>query len=79
METQIQDRVTHRIGFTATQWQMIIAMSAAIGLRMLGLFLVLPVFTLYGQQFTDSKFLIGLAFGGYGLTMAMVQYPFGRL
>lgn len=79
METQVQDRVIRRIGFTASQWQMIIAMSAAIGLRMLGLFLVLPVFTLYGQQFTDSNFLIGLAFGGYGLTMAIVQYPFGRL
>jgi len=78
METQVQDRVIRRMGFTASQWQMIIAMSAAVGLRMLGLFLVLPVFTLYGQQFTDSKFLIGLAFGGYGLTMAIVQYPFGR-
>ena len=46
---------------------------------MLGLFLVLPVFTLYGLQFTSSRFLVGFAFGSYGLTMAILQIPFGRL
>jgi MFS family permease len=46
---------------------------------MLGIFLVLPVFTLYGLQFTDSRFLVGLAFGCYGLTMAILQIPLGRL
>lgn len=46
---------------------------------MLGLFLVLPVFTLYGLQFTSSRFLVGFAFGSYGLTMALLQIPFGRL
>lgn len=45
---------------------------------MLGLFLVLPVFTLYGLQFTKSKFLVGFAFGAYALTMAILQIPFGR-
>ncbi len=46
---------------------------------MLGLFLVLPVFTLYGLQFTSSHFLVGFAFGSYGLTMAILQIPLGRL
>jgi MFS family permease len=46
---------------------------------MLGIFLVLPVFTLYGEQFTSSKPLIGLAFGSYGLTNALLQIPFGWL
>lgn len=50
-----------------------------VGLRMLGLFLVMPVFTLYGLQFTQSRFLVGFAFGSYGLTMAILQIPFGRL
>ena len=45
---------------------------------MLGLFLVLPVFTLYGLQFTASRFLVGFAFGCYGLTMAIFQIPLGR-
>ena len=46
---------------------------------MLGLFLVLPVFTLYGLKFTHSRFLVGFAFGSYGLTMAILQIPLGRL
>jgi MFS family permease len=46
---------------------------------MLGIFLVLPVFTLYGEQFTSSKPLIGLAFGAYGLSNALLQIPFGWL
>jgi MFS family permease len=50
-----------------------------VGLRMLGLFLVLPVFTLYGLQFTSSKGLVGFAFGAYALVMAILQIPLGRL
>jgi MFS family permease len=46
---------------------------------MLGIFLVLPVFTLYGLQFTKSHFLVGLAFGCYPLMMAILQIPAGRL
>jgi MFS family permease len=46
---------------------------------MLGLFLVLPVFTLYGLQFTSSRFWVGFAFGAYALTMGIFQIPFGRL
>ena len=58
---------------------MLLALSCTVGLRMLGLFLVLPVFTLYGLQFTKSRFLVGFAFGCYGLTMALLQIPLGRL
>ncbi len=46
---------------------------------MLGIFLVLPVFTLYGLQFTPSLVLVGFAFGAYPLTMAIFQVPLGRL
>ncbi len=56
-----------------------LALASVVGLRMLGLFLVLPVFTLYGLQFTHSRFLVGFAFGCYGLTMALLQIPLGRL
>jgi MFS family permease len=54
-------------------------LASMVGLRMLGLFLVLPVFTLYGLRFTSSKFLVGFAFGAYALTMAILQIPLGRL
>jgi len=65
--------------FSLDQKRTIAALSTSIAIRMLGIFLVLPVFTLYGEQFTNSKPLIGLAFGAYGLTNALLQVPFGRL
>jgi len=68
-----------RAPFTARQRKVLFALASVVGLRMLGLFLVLPVFTLYGLQFTNSRFLVGFAFGSYGLTMAILQIPFGRL
>jgi MFS family permease len=47
---------------------------------MLGLFLTLPVFTLFARTLTDSTpTLVGLAFGIYGLTQASLQIPFGML
>jgi MFS family permease len=68
-----------RMAFTATQKKILLALAGAVGLRMLGLFLVLPVFTLYGLQFTTSRFLVGFAFGCYGLAMACTEMPLGRL
>ncbi|MDE2320664.1 MAG: MFS transporter [candidate division NC10 bacterium] len=65
--------------FSSDQKRTIATLSAAIAIRMLGIFLVLPVFTLYGEQFTSSKPLIGLAFGSYGLANALLQIPFGWL
>lgn len=70
---------TPRIPFTSSQKKILLGLASMVGLRMLGLFLVMPVFTLYGLQFTQSRFLVGFAFGSYGLTMAILQIPFGRL
>ncbi|HLW78828.1 MAG TPA: MFS transporter, partial [Terriglobia bacterium] len=70
---------TKRIPFTAAQKKILLALASAVGMRMLGLFLVLPVFTLYGLEFTSSRFLVGFAFGCYGLAMAMTEFPLGRL
>ncbi len=48
--------------------------------RMLGLFVVLPVFSLLATDYQHSTpFLIGLAIGVYGLFQAILQIPFGRL
>ena len=48
-------------------------------LRLLGIFLMLPIFTLYASGLSggDNKTLVGLAFGIYGLTQAIFQLPFG--
>ena len=48
--------------------------------RMLGLFVILPVFSLLATEYEHSTpFLIGLAIGVYGLFQALLQIPFGRL
>src|SRR5690349_9016885 len=49
-------------------------------LRMLGLFMVLPVFSLYARGLTGvTAPRLGLALGIYGLTQAGLQAPFGLL
>ena len=54
-------------------------LAAIFGLRMLGMFLILPVFALYAQDLPggDNHTLVGLALGMYGLTQAMLMIPFG--
>ncbi|MHB8166779.1 MAG: MFS transporter [Sulfuricella sp.] len=54
-------------------------LAGIFGLRMLGMFLILPVFAIYahGLPGGDNQTLIGLALGAYGLTQAMLQLPFG--
>ncbi len=49
------------------------------GLRMLGLFLVLPVFALEAAKYPggDNPAWVGLAMGIYGLTQAVLQIPYG--
>ncbi len=53
-------------------------LSLIMALRMIGLFMVLPVFSLYSNQLTGATpALIGLALGIYGLAQAICQIPFG--
>lgn len=54
-------------------------LAGIFGLRMLGMFLILPVFAIYatGIPGGDNHALIGLALGAYGLTQAILQLPFG--
>ena len=57
-----------------------LGLASIFGLRMLGLFLILPVFALYGTELSGATpMLIGLAIGAYGLTQAVLQIPFGML
>ncbi len=55
-----------------------LALASIMSLRMLGLFMVLPLFSLYAQQLKGATpALIGLSLGIYGLTQAFFQIPFG--
>ena len=56
------------------------SLATVFGLRMLGLFMILPVFAIYGEQLIGfSPVWIGLAIGAYGLTQALLQIPMGIL
>ena len=58
-----------------------ISLASIYGLRMLGMFIILPVFALYAAHLPGGQdhTLIGLALGAYGLTQALLQLPFGML
>ena len=55
------------------------SLASIFALRMLGLFLVLPVFALEARKYPggDDPAMVGLAMGIYGLTQGILQIPFG--
>ncbi|MCL4316537.1 MAG: MFS transporter [Gammaproteobacteria bacterium] len=66
---------------TRSERRATVALAGIYSLRMLGLFLILPVFALYAREHLAgaTPTLIGLAIGAYGLTQALLQIPFGML
>ena len=64
---------------TALERRSSISLALIFALRMLGLFLVLPVFALEARKYPggDDPALVGLAMGIYGLTQAVLQLPLG--
>ncbi|WP_430387841.1 MFS transporter [Dyella sp. 20L07] len=57
-----------------------LTLACVISLRLFGLFLIMPVFSLYAQQMPDATpWLIGLALGVYGLGQVLLQIPLGLL
>lgn len=65
---------------TAFERRTAFTLAAIIAFRMLGLFMLLPVMTTYGQSLQGySPALAGLAVGIYGFTQACLQIPLGRL
>jgi len=56
-----------------------ISLASLFALRMLGLFLILPVFAVHAVDLKggDNLTLVGLALGAYGLTQGLLQIPFG--
>lgn len=55
------------------------SLASLFALRMLGLFLILPVFAVHAQHLPggDSRTLVGIALGTYGLTQGILQMPYG--
>lgn len=55
------------------------ALASVFGLRLFGMFVILPVFAIYAETLPGggNLTLVGIAIGAYGLTQALLQIPFG--
>lgn len=64
---------------TPTELRATMSLAFIYGLRMLGMFLILPIFAVYAEQLEggSNHTLIGLALGAYGLIQVLLQLPFG--
>ena len=64
--------------FTYTEKRSIYSLSGILFFRMFSIFLLLPVFSVLALDLEEATpFLIGVAFGAYGLTQGLLQLPFG--
>ncbi len=68
----------NRATVTPIERQAVLALAGIFSLRMLGLFMILPVFTIYAEQLSNvTPTLAGIAVGIYGFTQAALQIPLG--
>jgi MFS family permease len=64
----------------ASERKAVSSLAGIYALRMMGLFMILPVFALYAEHLKGvTPALVGLAIGIYGLTQAVLQIPYGML
>ncbi len=57
-----------------------VSLALVFALRMLGLFMIMPVFAIYGRDLIGySPLWVGIVIGAYGLTQAVLQIPMGQL
>jgi MFS family permease len=73
MDSPVKDRMS------ALEVRAALSLSSLFALRMLGLFLILPVFAVHAGTIRggDDLLLVGIALGIYGLTQGILQIPFG--
>ena len=65
---------------TAAERRVALALSGVFATRMLGLFMVAPVFAVFAESLAGSTLMLaGIAVGIYGLTQSVLQIPLGRL
>lgn len=64
---------------TPTELRATVSLASIYGLRMLGMFLLLPIFAIYAEKLEGGQnhTLIGVALGAYGLMQVLLQLPFG--
>lgn len=77
---QSSGQAIESVGWSSFEKRAGISLAAIYAVRMIGLFMILPVFSLYADQFEGATpILVGLALGIYGLTQGLLQIPYGML
>jgi MFS family permease len=73
------ESMTLSAGMSRDEIRSSMSLASIFALRMLGLFLILPIFALHAKTLPDggNLTLVGIAMGMYGLTQACTQIPFG--
>ncbi len=81
MSEKIQSILSHMQAMTPKEKQTTVAIAGIFSTRMLGLFMIFPVFALFAKEDFEgiTGLQIGLAMGIYGLTQALLQIPYGML
>ena len=78
MSTSSANKLAFSNNLASQERRAAISLATIYAFRMLGLFMILPVFALYAEDLPGATpFLMGLALGAYGLTQAILQIPFG--
>lgn len=74
-----EEAIAPATGMTRDEIRASTSLASIFALRMLGLFLILPIFALHAKTLPDgdSTTLVGIAMGIYGLSQACTQIPFG--
>jgi len=65
---------------TAGERRAVTTLASLFSLRMIGLFMIMPVFAIYGRELHGATpLLMGIAVGVYALTQALLQIPLSQL
>ncbi len=66
------------MNLNATEYKAVLTVALIMATRLLGIFLILPVFSVYAEKYPGSDLaMAGLAFGIYALAQSILQLPFG--
>lgn len=72
--------MSNNIKITKTELKSILILSIIFALRMAGIFMILPILTIYALSLKGStEYLIGIAIGIYGIIQIIFQLPFGLM
>ena len=68
------------MNLNSAEYKAVITVALIMATRILGIFLILPVFSVYAERYPGSDIaMAGLAFGIYALAQSVLQLPFGWL